>query len=131
MSAPAVRSSETDLAFRDAVVAEIEALRLLKPNWDSYGAPAIDPKIIAAGLKFVGSLPENIAVRPRVVPMSPGNFQLEWHRGRMILELEFETPTTIRFLQWNGDHDLAVEDTFRVNEIDRAIELIQWFVSGV
>ena len=126
-----LRVGHYDSEFKDAVTAEIKALDSLGQNWDSYGAPPIDPKIIAAGIKFVRSLPENIAYRPRVVPMSPGNFQLEWHDGRKILELEFETPTTIRFLKWNGDQDFSEEETFRVDNIDRAVDLVQWFMSGV
>ncbi len=119
-----------DSCFRAEVTKAIEALSTLKQNWDSYGAPPIDPNIVSAALKFVRLLPENIASRPRVVPMSPGNLQLEWHHGRKILELEFETPATIHFLKWDADKDFSEEDTFRVNEIDRAVDLIQWFMSG-
>ena len=119
-----------DAEFKSALAQEIEALGSLDKNWDSYGAPPIDPKIISAGVKFIYSLPGHLAQRPRVVPMSPGNFQLEWHRGRKILELEFETPTTIRFLQWNGDQNFSVEDTIGIDEIGRVVDLIQWFMSG-
>jgi hypothetical protein len=125
-----LKVGQYDPGFKDAVAEEIEALGSLKRNWDSYGAPPIDQKIIAAAVKFIRSLPDNIAYRPRVVPMSPGNFQLEWHHGRKVLELEFETPATIRFLQWKGDQHFSEEDTFPVQDIDRAIDLIQWFMSG-
>jgi len=103
----------------------------LAPGWDCYGAPSIDKAIIKAASKFVRALPENIAFQPRVVPMSTGNLQFEWHQGNKTLELEFETPQTFHFLQWNSDEGIEEEDTFRTSDIDRAVDLIQWFMAGV
>jgi hypothetical protein len=115
----------------EAIAQEIQSLRLLKTNWDGYGAPTIDAAIIHAAARFVRSLPDLRVPRPRVTPMSPGNLQLEWHRGRKILELEFESAETIRFLQWNADENFSAEDAFRVSDIERAAELIRWFTAGV
>lgn len=77
------------------------------------------------------ALPENIGFQPRVVPMSTGNLQFEWHHGKKTLELEFESPQTIHFLQWNSDEGIEEEDTFRASDIDRAVDLIQWFMTGI
>ena len=99
-------------------------------NWDRYGAPCINPRIIDAARKFIRALPENIVYRPRVVPMSTGNLQFEWHHGHKVLELEFETQDTIHFLQYHPEENVEEEDTFRASEIDRAVDLIQWFMSG-
>src|SRR5437762_13961210 len=68
-----------DPGFVDSTVAELKRIAGLQANWDGYGAPAIDRGVIDAAIKFVQSLPENVAYRPRVVPMSPGNLQFEWH----------------------------------------------------
>ena len=119
-----------DPEFKDAIAAELTRLASLPHNWDHYGAPCLNPRIIVAARKFVLALPENIAYRPRVVPMSIGNLQFEWHRGRKVLELEFETPDTIHFLQWYPEQNVEEEDTFRSSDIDRAVDLIQWFMSG-
>lgn len=62
--------------------------------------------------------------------MSTGNLQFEWHHGRKVLELEFETADTIHFLQWDPEQHIEEEDTFRASDIDRAVDLIQWFMSG-
>ena len=120
-----------DPDLKESVVKEIEALGSLKQNWDQYGAPPIDGDIIRAAAEFIRSLPDCLATRPRVVPMSPGNLQFEWHHGRRILELEFETAEVIRFLQWNADEDFSEEDTFHVGDIERAAELIRWFTGGI
>jgi len=112
------------------VSVELDRLSLLQNNWDSYGAPPIDPGIIAAARKFVEALPENFAYRPRVVPMSPGNLQFEWHHQGKVLELEFETPKLIHFLQWYPQAGVEEEETFPASDIERAVDLIQWFMSG-
>jgi hypothetical protein len=119
-----------DPDFVGAVDAELDCLAALEPNWDGYGAPRIDPNIIAAARQFVRSLPENIGYRPRVIPMSAGNLQLEWHHGPKSLELEFETPELIHYLQWYPQRDVEEEGTFHAVDIERVVDLIQWFMSG-
>jgi hypothetical protein len=119
-----------DPDFVDAVGADLDELSRLQPNWDGYGAPVIDPAVIAAARSFVGRLPENLVYRPRVVPTSGGGLQLEWHHGSKILELEFESPRAIHFLQWHPDAGVEEEATFPVTDTERAVDLIQWFMSG-
>jgi hypothetical protein len=119
-----------DPDFVSALENELTRLSLLPRNWDGYGAPSIDPRIIAAAREFIKALPENLVPRPRVVPMSTGNLQFEWHQGSKILELELQTPQTIHFLQWHPEAGVEEEATFRATDIERAVDLIQWFMSG-
>ena len=119
-----------DPEFIDRVHADLEALRHLRPNWDGYGAPIVDPQVIDAAKRFIERLPENLAYRPHVVPTSTGSLQLEWQEGSKSLELEFESPRTIRYLQWQPDREIEKEDSIAVKEIDRAVDLIHWFMSG-
>jgi hypothetical protein len=119
-----------DPGFKEFIESELDRLAALPRDWDHYGAPAIDPEIIAAAKSFVHALPENIAYRPRIVPMSPGNLQFEWHQGTKVLELEFENPRTIHFLQFDPNAGIEEEESFRVSETDRAVDLIQWFMLG-
>ena len=117
-------------SFAQATCSTLEGLASLRPNWDGYGAPVIRKDIIEAARTFVQALPENLACRPRIVPMSPGNLQLEWHRGSKILELEFENAKTIHFLQWHPETGVEEEGVFPVSEIDTGLALIQWFMHG-
>jgi len=119
-----------DPGFVVDVQAAIESLRALAPNWDGYGAPAIDPHVIEAAKAFIAKLPENIAFRPLVVPMSNGTLQLEWHDGPKSLELEFESPYSIRYLQWHPDRGVEKEDSFSATDVDTAVDLIRWIVGA-
>ena len=119
-----------DPDFVPSVQGDIEDLNRLEPNWDGYGTPRIDPAVTLAAKSFVASLPENLAYRPRVVPMSNGTLQLEWHHADKSLELEFETPTTIHYLQWHPSAQIEEEGIIQASDTDTAIELIQWFMLG-
>lgn len=119
-----------DPGFVCAVEESLDELGRLEANWDGYGAPPIDQGIISAARKFVRALPPDLAYRPRVVPMSAGNLQFEWQHGSKSLELEFESPGTVRFLQWHPEAAVSEESTFRADDIEKAVDLIQWFMSG-
>ncbi len=119
-----------DPGFTAGVQADIDALDRLQPNWDGYGAPAIDPQVLAAAKQFVTGLPDNLASRPHVVPLSNGTLQLEWHAGPKTLELEFESARSIRFLQWDPPTGVEQEDSISVRDTERAIDLIHWFMNG-
>ena len=112
------------------VHAAIESLRLLAPNWDGYGAPAIDTDVIEAAKAFIAKLAENVAFRPLVVPMSNGTLQLEWHDGPKSLELEFESPYSIRYLQWHPNRGVEKDDRFSTADVDTAVDLIRWMVGA-
>jgi hypothetical protein len=114
----------------DDLEADLRSLGKLSPNWDGYGAPAIAPAVIAAARSFLARLPEGLAPRPRVVPMSNGMLQLEWHAGPRSLELEFESPDSIRYLRWHPEAGIEDEDSFPAEEVEIADGLIRWFVDG-
>jgi hypothetical protein len=123
-------AKHSDPNFVDIVDKALSDLAQLPPNWDGYGAPVIDRTVIAAARKFVQSLPETLVCRPKVVPLSAGTLQLEWHNGPKVLELEFEDPHTIHYLQWHPQAQTEEEDIFPASDIAKAVELIQWFSNG-
>ena len=96
----------------------LDSLGALAPNWDGYGAPVIDPAVIEAARSFIARLPEGLVSRPQVVPMSNGTLQLEWHDGPKSLELEFESPSSIRYLQWHPEQGVEEEDSFPVTNVE-------------
>jgi hypothetical protein len=129
MALPRLSVRSSDSLFFETVEAALESLRTLAPNWDGYGVPKIDTEVIDAASAFVNKLPRDLVSPPRVVPMSSGTPQLEWHDGPKSLELEFESPMWIRYLQWHPEQGIEKEESFPAANVERAVDLIRWFAS--
>ena len=117
--------------FEDRVNSEIDRLAALPENWDLERAKPIDQEIIDAAKKFIAKLSNYTRTIPSVVPLAAGSLQFEWSEGPRTLELEIETPTTIHYLKWHPKEGIEEEDVFDINNIVRAVSLIQWFMRGV
>lgn len=113
---------------RRAVLQSLDELSAFKANWDGYGAAPLSSGNLDAAKRFVESLFDN-APTPKVVPMTRGRVQLEWHRGNRSLELEFENPTTVHFLQWDSDRGLETEDTVPARQAGFLMGLVNWFMA--
>ncbi len=66
------------------------------------------------------------------MPVSNGTIQLEWHRDKKILELEFETTEKIHYLQWQHEGNYVTvfskEDFVNVSDTEKICELIRWAI---
>jgi hypothetical protein len=116
-----------DTGFKAHVARELDLLRRLQAGWDGYRAAPIRAEIIDAARAFVFGLSENIAPRPRVVPLASGALQLEWVAGEVALELEFESPDIIHYLRWDPETNVADENTLAMAEREPVEALIKWF----
>ncbi|HET6884025.1 MAG TPA: antitoxin family protein [Pirellulales bacterium] len=125
ISAPADRAADAEV--ERALSARIDRLAALEPNWDGYGAPALDRHILFAAKQFIGWLATYTTAQPLAVPMSSGALQLEWHQGQKILQLEFEDPMTIHYLKWDPATGTEEEDVFPIGDTAKAASLIDWF----
>lgn len=65
-------------------------LLTLPANWDSYGAGVIDTKLVDEAIDITNALLGPNAPPPRVIPLSSGGLQLEWHRHGIDLEIVFD-----------------------------------------
>jgi hypothetical protein len=72
------------------VAGRIERLSALPPGWDGHHANAIDRRALLAAWAFLGGIASYVRVPPTMVPTVSGGVALEWHRGGVDLELEFE-----------------------------------------
>ncbi len=79
----------------------LNSLLELPPNWDSYGAAAIDPRCTAYALELLGSTMRDHSPAPAVVPTSRGGVQLEWHMRGLDLEIEVCSPGVSHVLYEN------------------------------
>jgi hypothetical protein len=111
------------------VLEELDRLRRLEHDWNGYGAPPIDPKAIESAEQFLTSLPGTKVTAPKVVPMTRGRLQFEWHRGNRSLELEFETPDRVHYLKWDTDAGIEEEDILSIEETRKLHELLEWFAA--
>lgn len=57
----------------------IAKLLELSENWDSYGAPPIDPNCVNSAIRSIKDLSSWISAKPSVAPTSQGGIQIEWH----------------------------------------------------
>jgi len=77
-------------AWFDPTIQGFVDLLTLPHDWNSYGAGAIDPKIVLYAMTFINGLLVPGIPAPRVVPLSSGGLQLEWHRQGVDLEIVFD-----------------------------------------
>lgn len=77
-------------AWFDPLMQGFVDLLTLPPNWDSYGAGTIDPKIVHYTMNFINGRLGPTTPAPRVVPLSSGGLQLEWHRKGIDVEVVFD-----------------------------------------
>lgn len=72
-----------------ALRAEIDELKLLQPDWDSYGAPPIDLGAIERGKQLIATLPD---WGWQIVPVCDGGIQIESHRSGYDVEIYIKGP---------------------------------------
>jgi len=109
-------------------ITKVMQLANLSQGWDGHKASPIDPSSIAFAVDVIQSLDCELTTVPVVAPIFDGRFQLEWHEGERSLEVEFESPTSIRYLKWSGDEDSAEEDSVPAADAAEFLtDLIEWF----
>lgn len=75
-------------AWLEATSASLCSLLALPPNWDSYGAPAIQAQSVIASIDLLRVIMRDDSPGPAVIPTSEGFVQLEWHRDGIDFEIE-------------------------------------------
>ena len=108
------------------VKGDIELLRRLPPNWNGYGAERVNPRIIESAIDLTDKLGIWATIRPSVVPMTRGRLQFEFINGTRLLELEFESPQSIRYLKWDPPSNTEEEDSISVSQEKDVMNLLKW-----
>lgn len=73
--------------FLDLAVQSFDLLRLPQ-NWDSYGAPRIEPAAVEDALSLLADLVQVDMPLPSIVPTAHGGVQVEWHSKEFDFEIE-------------------------------------------
>jgi len=102
-------------AWFDPLMQGFVDLLTLPNNWNSYGAGPIDSALIHEAMEFMNNLlgPSNPA--PRMVPLSSGGLQIEWHRKGIDLEVVFDSGEEPYFYYRNRMNGEESEHTLREN----------------
>ena len=79
------------------VIGRIMSFGALAPNWDSFGARAVDPDCAAAAIAFLTHRVGTYTPLPTAVPTSAGTVQLEWRCNGFEIEIEFTSLFQLRF----------------------------------
>jgi hypothetical protein len=70
-----------------SVRAALEDLRVLRKDWDSYGAAPVSPVMIGAAYELLQQIAPAKVPMPSIVPTSDGSVQIEWHTHGIDLEV--------------------------------------------
>jgi len=122
--------STTDNPFENTL-SNLDTIKQLPDNWDSYGSPPLDAKLYNNAKFFLQWIfSQFIIPEPFVVPVAGGGVQFEWQSRGRELEIEFSEPDSIEYLLVFEDNEM-VEGSIK-NIIDtRAInDLIEWMITG-
>jgi hypothetical protein len=109
------------------VTADLARILDLPPDWDGYGAHPIHPG--AAAARFLDVLPADV-LGPCVVPCSDGNVQLEWPRGPVSLEVEFDEVGGLSYVRWDARRDVCDVGDCPTWDAAVARDLWGWFVQA-
>ena len=88
-------------SWLSAVADQLNALVSLGQNWDSYGAPPLDSRLLVSAVFLLDRTMGLETPAPAVVPLSVGGVQLEWHQQG--IDIEVEVTALHRFLVFFRD----------------------------
>ncbi|MFN0171444.1 MAG: hypothetical protein ACKV22_33935 [Bryobacteraceae bacterium] len=75
----------------------------LTDNWDGEGASRIDRTTINRALAAIERLLASDGPAPSIVPLSDSGLQIEWHRNRRDLEIEFTPNGRVEFYYFDEE----------------------------
>jgi hypothetical protein len=90
-------TSEISFWLQDAQK-ELQALKKMPENWDSYGSPEITNEASKKVADLLGELARFGMSKPNIFPVSGGGLQLEWQKNARELEIEILPDGNIEFL---------------------------------
>lgn len=73
------------MSYKEESVTKIQELGTLEKNWDSYGAPPIDRRVMAIATDIVHLIKTK---HIQIIPMSSGGIALSWGLENLVIEVE-------------------------------------------
>lgn len=92
------------------IIPQIVELLRLEPNWDSYGACAIDVRTVMSAIRVISILMRKDTPNPSVIPTSRGGIQFQWELGSKYLEIEVFPPDKIEAYYFDSSKPESEEE---------------------
>lgn len=98
-------------AWLPAVVARLDELANLPPNWNSYRAADVRQSCLLAAVELLVAIMRDNSPTPAVVPTNRGTVLLEWHKRGIDLEIDVLGPDRLHVvaedassgIEWESD----------------------------
>jgi len=105
------------------VLSALSELLALATNWDSYGAPSVDPRSVASALEALSWVMRSDTIVPTVVPTVQGGVQVEWHTRGIDLEIEVSPlgRAYVYFYDRQDDAQWEGEPRFNLGRVQDAV----------
>ena len=104
---PSVFGQRDEPMWLRSVSHQIRNLAKLKQGWDHHGGRPIGRDTLFFTWQFLNDTLESNTPTPRIVPLSYGGVQVEWHEKGIDLEVEIEAPFRVHV--WFRDHQTGLE----------------------
>jgi len=93
-----------------------QELLSLQPDWDSYGANAIEQKYLDQAKEFLEQVMREDTAMPALVPLADGGVQLEWHVNGFDVEICFspEDPQELYIHEIGTGAEIELPDPVQV-----------------
>lgn len=78
------------LPWVEPVSRQLSEVLALRSDWDSYGAPPIDPEVLAPMARALSMVMGASTPAPHLAPTPRAGVLLEWHRNNINLEIDVE-----------------------------------------
>ena len=107
---------------------KINELLSLPAGWDGEMADQISLAAVGTVVALIGRLSTDLVVPPFVFPLPDGGLQIEWHAGRLAVEIEVDGEGEAHLLAINQDgvvdvnDELALDDDAGLAAARRAVE---------
>jgi len=112
-----------------AVSDQLNELSKLPPNWDSYGSPPVQVRVVTAALDILANLSRCNMDRPRVLAVPGGGVQLEWVNDSSELEIEVRPNGDVEFLIVDEENEMLEGPVERPYDSSKLFCLSNWFLS--
>ncbi len=128
-----VYNPSTKASYLGRTIKDINSLKSLPYNWDSYGAAPIGERAISKAVDFILDLINETdqiegLTRPIVVPCPDGSMQLEWDINDKELEVGISDSDGLSFEYLSCSENYAKEDTTDYLGI---IEQLKWLLQRI